>query len=43
MATSGIEKKMLLLTCSQANNNIAHLGLLEAKAPQVSLLHVHCK
>ena len=43
MATSQIGKKMLLLTCSQANNNIAHLGLLEAKAPQVSLLRVHCK
>ena len=43
MATSRIEKKMLLLTCSQANNNIAHLSLLEAKVPQVSLLCVHCK
>ena len=36
MATSQIEKKILLLACSQANKNIAHLSLSEAKAPQVS-------
>ena len=36
MATSRIEKKLLLLACSQANNNIANLSLLETKGPQDS-------